>query len=218
MSVLMLKNNHTEGPGNMAAYMDVNSISYSVLEPDARVDLSVLREHDALVVLGGPMGVYERDWHPALMQAIKAAEAAIKLNIKVLGVCLGAQVVAHVLGARVYKGEAGQEKGWHEIRLTEEGITDPAFSALGESPMVLHWHGDTFDIPEGATRLAGSEMYPNQAFAYGSNVYALQFHIEATREMIGDWFADEPDIIAGNARYSEEYKAMAERFYSKFFG
>jgi GMP synthase-like glutamine amidotransferase len=175
-----------------------------------------------VVMLGGPMAVYERSSYPHLRSGARVLREAIGSGRKVLGVCLGAQMLAHVLGARVYRGH-GEEAGWMDIELTEEGASDPVLGPMaegGRSVRVLQWHGDTFEIPEGAVRLAGSDLYMDQAFRYGEGIYALQFHIECTKETVSEWFrgrAELPAILRETDEIYESYRRKAMGFYERFF-
>jgi len=175
--------------------------------------------------MGGPMAVYEMEQHPFLKQEAKLLRDAVSSNKAVLGVCLGAQMLAHVLGARVYPGGA-KEIGWSRVTLTPEGIKDPLMSALAidgtNIAEVFQWHGDTFDLPEGAVRLASSDLFPNQAFCYSDRVYALQFHIEVTPVIVLDWLKDEESVDAArldaeSRRIYDPYRARAIGFYRAFF-
>lgn len=132
---------------------------------------------DLLIVLGGPMGVYETQAHPYLADEIRLIERRIASGKPVLGVCLGAQLVASALGAHVYPGGV-KEIGFAPIDLTEAGRASP-LAAVAEGQPVLHWHGDTFDLPDGASLLASTPAYTNQAFSFGRHVLATQFHLEA---------------------------------------
>ena len=134
-------------------------------------------EVEGLVVMGGPMGVYETDKYPFLAHECRLIAELIRRERPVLGVCLGAQLLARALGARVFPGH-GPEIGFGSVELTKEGKEDPLFGPSGPSFPVFHWHGDTFELPEGATLLASSTQYPHQAFRFGDYAYALQFHIE----------------------------------------
>lgn len=137
-----------------------------------------------LIFLGGPMSVNED--LPYLRRELGLIDEALAAGKPVLGICLGAQLIAKALGARVYRNPV-KEIGWAPIRLTEAGHRDPLLGRLRDPEVVLHWHGETFDLPAGATWLAYSEACRHQAFRYGSNVYGLQFHLEATPEMIAEW-------------------------------
>ncbi len=146
--------------------------------------------YDVLVIMGGPMNVYEDDKYPHLDSEIRFAAEFIKNGGAVMGICLGAQIVAAALGARVLAG-AEKEIGWHDIRMTDEAAADPLFSLFAKKEKVFQWHGDTFEIPRGAVSLAFSDAFPNQAFRYGRRAYALQFHLETDEKMIRDWLARE---------------------------
>jgi len=137
-----------------------------------------------LVFMGGPMSA--NDSLPYLRQEMDWIAAAAERGQPVLGICLGAQLIAKAMGARVYRN-AVKEIGWFAIDLTPEGARDPLFAAGGARETVFHWHGETFDLPPGATLLASSEACRNQAFRVGQHVYGLQFHLEVTPEMIADW-------------------------------
>ncbi len=143
-----------------------------------------LREADLAVVLGGPIGVYETDRYPFLNDELAALKERLADRRPTLGICLGAQLMAAALGARVYPG-GRKELGWGEVKLTEAGRASPLAHLAGRP--VLHWHGDTFDLPVGATRLASSDVYENQAFAVDTHALALQFHVEADYRRIEQW-------------------------------
>lgn len=147
--------------------------------------LRSIEGYSALVVLGGPMGVYEEERYPFLADEIRLIESAIKKDIPTLGVCLGSQLIARAAGARVYKGGA-KEIGWYDISLTQQGARDPLLLGLPSTFEVFQWHGDTFDIPSGGVPLASSALFPNQALKVGS-AYGFQFHLEVTEAMVRDW-------------------------------
>jgi len=131
---------------------------------------------DLVVVLGGPIGAYEDAKYPFLAEEIDILEQRLAAGQPTIGICLGAQLMARALGARVYPGPE-KEIGFAPIHLTEEGRAS-CLAAFEDRP-VLHWHGDTFDLPDGAVRLASTAACENQAFAYGRNAIAFQFHPEA---------------------------------------
>ncbi len=133
------------------------------------------------------MNVYEEEEYPFLVREDRLIKDAIKRDIPILGICLGAQLIAKAAGARVYKGEKKQI-GWYPLRMTERAGEDPLFSGFPEELQVFQWHGDTFDLPEGATLLARDDLY-HQAFRYGK-AYGLQFHLEITEGMIRDWISE----------------------------
>jgi GMP synthase-like glutamine amidotransferase len=142
-----------------------------------------LEEYSLLVVLGGYMGAYEENLYPFLSYEFRLMEQALKLNIPILGICLGAQMLAKVLGARVFKGDKGKEIGWMEVfKVGGHGL----FQEFPNTLKVFQWHGDTFELPKGALRVYASEKYENQAFVYGKAV-GLQFHIEVDQNMVKEW-------------------------------
>ena len=147
-----------------------------------------LRECDLLVLLGGPIGVYERDAYPFLGEEIALAEARLARKRPLLGICFGSQIMAAALGAEVYTGKAGKEVGWGMLNLTPSGASSPLAPLAPERTRVLHWHGDTFDLPKGATLLASTDRYPQQAFSYGGAGLGLQFHPEVTAKGLEAWF------------------------------
>ena len=147
-------------------------------------DLTQAMQHTGLtIILGGPIGVYETEDYPFLQKEIDLLKVRLENNLPTLGICLGAQLIAHALGAKVYAG-AVKEIGWSPLTLSNQ--TNHLLAPLEDSP-VLHWHGDTFDLPKNAVLLASSALYPNQAFSIGSHILALQFHIEVATESLEKW-------------------------------
>jgi GMP synthase (glutamine-hydrolysing) len=142
---------------------------------------------DLVVFLGGPRGVYEARAYPFLRDEIEVAAGRLRADRPTLGICLGSQVMAAALGARVSRGPQ-KEIGWYPIELERAAENDAAARCLAaEDPTVLHWHGDTFDLPEGVTPLARSERYERQGFRSGRFGYALQFHVEVPADRIRLW-------------------------------
>jgi GMP synthase (glutamine-hydrolysing) len=142
---------------------------------------------DLVVVLGGPIGAYEDDLYPSLKHELKLLEMRLGANRPTIGFCLGAQLMARALGARVYPTGV-KEIGWGPIILRPTGC-ESALRHLGQDDTaVLHWHGDTFDLPAGATLLASTDICANQAFSWGRNALAFQFHPEATAARLEQWF------------------------------
>ena len=137
-----------------------------------------------LIVMGGPQSA--NDPEPALAAERQLISQAIDAGLPVLGVCLGAQLIAKTLGARVYANGA-EEIGWAPVFFTAAARADPVFCGLPSPTTFFHWHGETFDLPPGAEWLAYSKLCRQQAFRYGTNVYGIQFHPEITPEMIADW-------------------------------
>ena len=152
-------------------------------------------EADLAVVLGGPIGAYEVDAYPFLRHELDWVESRLRSERPVLGICLGAQMIARLLGARVYPGDV-KEIGWGAVTLTDAGARS-CLAPLGDPDVrILHWHGDTFDLPDGAVRLAHNENYENQAFAYGRHVLGVQFHIDIRPDEIEHWLVGHAVEIA----------------------
>lgn len=140
-----------------------------------------------VIVMGGPMGVYEAERYPFLLDEQRLIRQAAEAGFPVLGICLGAQLIAAALGAKVYPGSQ-KEIGWYPVEVT---APDDDFAAtLPSRFMAFHWHGDTFDLPAEATRLFRSDLYENQGFRWGRCVLAIQFHLEITAAMVDEWLAD----------------------------
>ena len=167
-----------------------------------------------LVVLGGPIGAYEDTAYPFLGDELRLIEHRLRANRPTLGICLGAQLMARALGARVYPGPV-KEIGWAPVTLTEAGRRSP-LRFIGESEgggVVLHWHGDTFDLPDGAVHLASSTLYENQAFSWGQSALALQFHAEAGGRGLERWFVGHAAEIGAQPGLSvAALRADTERF------
>jgi GMP synthase (glutamine-hydrolysing) len=225
MHVLIIKNVFTEGPGTIADYLNAEKIPCSICDLSIGDAAPGPDSFTHLIIMGGPMAVYERHRYSYLADEALLIDAAIKANKYVLGVCLGAQMVAHVLGARVYPGQV-KEIGWQEVAMTPDGMSDPVMSALAlpdrNAAQVFQWHGDTFDLPRNTAWLASSDLFPNQAFRYADRVYAIQFHIEVTPAIVLDWMAQEQgfDFASLKAESEKIYQAYRERamnFYRGFF-
>jgi GMP synthase (glutamine-hydrolysing) len=136
-----------------------------------------------IVVMGGPMGVYEAEQHPFLRDELRLLSKAHEQGLPILGICLGAQLLAGALGSRVYPSGI-REIGWYPITLTGEASRDALFRRTPQTFTGFHWHGDTFDLPPGAVRLASSKLTREQAFRAGPTSYGLQFHLEVTPEVV----------------------------------
>lgn len=189
--------------------------------PDAR---PALKDDAGLILLGGPMNCDEVARHPHLLHERRLIEEAIAKEIPVLGICLGAQLIARALGAPVH-ANGGKEIGWFEISVTDAGKKDPLIRHLGERATLFQWHCDTFDLPKGAVNLADSETCRYQAFRYGDKVYAFQFHLEVDEAMIHRWLqipelstssADPKAIAAETAREIGNLKNLSDLVFGEF--
>jgi GMP synthase (glutamine-hydrolysing) len=210
-----------EDAGTLEPVLKERGIGLTYLEAGVD-DLSPAKDTDLLVVLGGPIGIYEIDRYPFIKNGLATIEAALKKGIPIIGICLGCQALAAVLAARVYPGKQ-KELGWEQMSLTKEGKASPLGAIDGVR--VLNWHGDTFDLPTGATRLASSEITPNQAFTYGPKVLALQFHVELPQRDMERWLightlelatskVDLGKMRADTARYAPAANEASRRLFN----
>ncbi|CAM5397251.1 GMP synthase [Streptomyces spiroverticillatus] len=180
------------------------------------------RRPDLLVVLGGPMGAGETDAYPFLEEEMALIRAHLSRAKPLLGICLGAQLIAAALGAKVFPAEA-KELGWGRVDLSGEGAVSPLAALTGP---VLHWHGDTFDLPPGATHLASTPVCRNQAFAIGRTVLGLQFHPELRGSAVESWLighaheiSQAPGVSVQQIRTdTHRYAEAAEERGRRFFG
>jgi GMP synthase (glutamine-hydrolysing) len=228
MQVLILKNVSSEGPGTIEDFLREEGIPFRVVDCE-KEDIPGGEDSDVLVMMGGPMSVNEESLYPYITREMGLVRDFISAGKKVFGVCLGAQIMAKALGAKVYAGPE-KEIGWYDIELADGGMQDPLMKKLALDPgagdvqkrfKVFHWHGETFDIPEGAVRLAQSKLYPNQAFRLGKSAYAFQFHIEVKKDMIYQWLEHEPVDMGLIRKQTEalydDYLGRAMNFYRAFF-
>jgi GMP synthase-like glutamine amidotransferase len=173
-----------EPPAHIATWAERRDIGLSVARVFADEPLPAPDDIEGLVVMGGPMGVADAEKLPWMLDEQRLIEAVLHAGKPVMGVCLGAQLVARVLGARVHRNRF-QEIGWFRVEATAEG-RDHARFPIRAGLVPFHWHGDTFDLPRGAVHLARSAGCEQQAFAWGDRVLALQFHLEVASEEIGE--------------------------------
>lgn len=185
---LVIRHLAFEDLGNLVPALEAAGYALRYLEAGVDDLAQVTREKpELLVVLGGPIGVYETAVYPFLLNEIDVIRARLQAGLPVLGICLGAQLMAAALGARVYPGH-GKEIGWSALTPPSAAARDDVLTPLfAEGVQVLHWHGDTFDLPDGARHLAQSALYPNQAYAIGRHALALQFHPEILGRNIERW-------------------------------
>jgi GMP synthase (glutamine-hydrolysing) len=174
-----------EGPAYIEEIAESNSYDLHICRFDEGETPLPPTDYDMLIVMGGPMNIYEDSNYPWLTTEKKAIEQAIKSDKLIFGFCLGSQLIADVLGSRVYKNKE-KEIGWYPIRRIEPGVGNPPLQFLPDIATVFHWHGETFDLPKNAVRLYNSQATENQAFLYESNVLALQFHLEMLQPSIED--------------------------------
>ncbi|MGH7233264.1 MAG: type 1 glutamine amidotransferase [Nitrospiraceae bacterium] len=192
--VIVLQHIGCETLGRIEADLTREDIAYEYVRTfEGQPVPSDLHGAAGLVVMGGPMGVYEQDRHPHLRQELKLIESALRTDTPLLCVCLGSQLLAAALGAKVSQG-AQKEIGWYPVELTPAGLNDELWVGVPRTFTAYHWHGDVFDLPLGAHSLASSSLTTHQAFRYGRNAYGILFHMEVTEPIIRDMaatFADE---------------------------
>jgi GMP synthase (glutamine-hydrolysing) len=237
--VLILQNVACEGPGTIASYLSSHDLAFRTARLFEGTGVAPnLDGVSHLIVLGGSMSVHDEGRFPFLGTESRLIEEAILKDVPTLGICLGAQLIAKVLGAKVVKaplapvgrqshptkGVRPGELGWYNVQLTKQGQKDPLFRGAGKELRVFQWHEDTFDIPRGAVLLGRSETCRNQAFRHEKNVYALQFHVEADGAMIGDWFDTyEPEnrlregILSEYKKIADAYHRQANVLFDNFF-
>ncbi len=228
-TVLILRHMPHEPGGTLDAALTRAEVAYRYFDLHCQTpDRLPLDEATGLVVLGGPMNVDQVEQYPFLARDIEWIDEAMSRGLPLLGICLGSQLLAKALGARVYPNSC-KEIGWHPIELLPAAADDRLLAQSGPR-MVFQWHGDTFDLPSGAVHLARGTKCENQAFRYGRNAYGLQFHIEMTAGMIDQWLSepgncrelaalDDVDPAEIRARTPEELprmQAMAAEVFGRF--
>ncbi|MBN2568326.1 MAG: type 1 glutamine amidotransferase [Deltaproteobacteria bacterium] len=217
-NILIIIHDSHEGPGTLGTFLESTGAGIRTIklyESDTLPDDP--RDVDAIVSMGGPMSVYDEEIYPFLRQEKEFLAKSIDANIPILGICLGAQLIASACHTEVFI-ERVHEVGWSKVSITEEAKRDILFQGLSRTLRVFQWHKDVFDIPEGATIIATSKACPNQAFRY-KNAYGLQFHVEVTRDMLAEWMKDVPEgakILRGHSRIAQEFERQAQTIYSNF--
>ena len=213
--VLVLRHVSWEGLGAFEERLDARGMPWRYVDLFADHPLPDLRLARALLVMGGPMGVYEVERYPFLREEISAIGEVVRSGRPTVGICLGSQLLAAALGAAVKPNPAGKEIGWGPIRKTPAAVTDPIIGSFQAEETVLHWHGDVFDLPEGAVPLACSPITPHQAFRWGSRAWGLLFHVEADPALVRRWL-DEPimkaEATALDPLLPEQLEAEAPRY------
>ncbi|MBI2304918.1 MAG: type 1 glutamine amidotransferase [Chloroflexi bacterium] len=212
MKFLVLQHIPHETPGLFADLAREHGISLEYVNLWEGAAIPPLSRYEALLIMGGPMGVYDEGEHPWLREELAVLGRAAWGGMPILGICLGAQLLARALGARVSRNAEG-EFGFQEVALTEEGRREPLFRGFGAGVPVFQWHHDTFALPTGASLLATSPLCPHQAFRFGSKAYGLQFHVETTPEMVARWVEEgagelKEEGISGQALVHEAFQTQ----------
>ncbi len=198
-----------EGPGFIESWALVRNHRLTSTRLYDGQRLPGVEKLDWLIVLGGPMNVYEHDRYPWLAREKRFIGEALHGEKVVIGICLGAQLLANVLGAKVMRNP-GLEIGWHTVEKTEQASRSALSGFFPERFPAFHWHGDTFEIPHGAVHLARSQACENQAFAFGSRVVAFQFHLESTRESVEQLVHNCPEDLAEGPSVQSAAEMLAD--------
>ena len=183
-----------EGPGYISDWMVQRGVSMRIWKLYENPAVPRAEDVDLLVVMGGPMNIYEEDKYPYLVGEKELIKACIRQHKKVLGICLGAQLIADALDRKVFRNNE-KEIGWFQLVLEKDARGNEILSAFPETIIPFHWHGETFDLPEGAALLGSSEACQNQGFIYEDHVLALQFHLEITAQIIEGLLAHVSDEL-----------------------
>lgn len=202
--IAVVQNDLEVPPGTYAAHLAERGVPFRLLKPCAGDELPPAAGFRAVIVLGGAMGVHDTAEHPFLGGVKRFIREAVEADVPLLGICLGGQLLADVLGAPVTSGAFG-EKGSLTVSLTAEGERDPLFAGVDRTFATFQWHNDTFAIPRGGVLLASSPVCPAQAFRMGEAAYGLQFHPEVTASIVDTW-----------ARWTAETAPELDRFLAAF--
>ena len=186
MQILVVENWPRTTLGLIGTALDEAGAESHIVQAHRGDALPLADGFDALILLGGAQDALDDTHYPYLRDQVGLVHAFAQEDRAVLGVCLGAQIVARACGAENLLGRP-VEFGWHKVRTTEAGRADPVLSAIGKSAPLFHWHSDTFTLPPQSLHLAASERTPNQAFRVGRAVYGIQFHFEAGTELVAEW-------------------------------
>jgi GMP synthase (glutamine-hydrolysing) len=215
--VLVLSHVAFEDLGSLQAPLRERGFAVeSVLAATARFPLQQAESCDLLIVLGGPIGVYEQQDYPFLADEINLITQRLTARKPILGVCLGAQLMAAALGARVYPGNHGAEIGWFPLRAAPDAQTPAWFTPLlADGLSVFHWHGDTFDLPDGAQHLARTDIYQNQAFTLENFALGLQFHPEVSAEGLESWYVGHASELHRVGIAAADLRAAAQEHAAK---
>ncbi len=197
MKAAIFRHTILDSLGSLEKTLNRSNVTYDIIDT-FHEDFSDFdpNQPDILIVLGGPMGVYQADDYPFLKQEISILKQRLEKDRPTLGLCLGAQLIAKALGSDIYPGKQGKERGWFPLSVNEAGLKTPMRYLDASQTNMLHWHGDTFDLPHHCCLLASSAQYENQAFSYKKNTLALQSHPEITPYMLDNWLVHAAALIA----------------------
>ncbi len=226
--VIVIQHHESEGLGTFEPVLNKAKISVRSIRIFAgeKVPDRLGEEGDGLIVLGGSFGVYESEKYPFLLDEIRLIESALREGKPIFGICLGSQLLASALGAKVYKC-GRQEIGWHPVILSEAAKADALWRAIENEFTAFHWHGDVFDLPARAVSLASSAMTEHQVFRYADKFYGILFHPEATKEIISTMtrdFAEEAaeaeaapkEILKDTEKHLHAFQKIANKLFNQW--
>ncbi|MCG8701424.1 MAG: type 1 glutamine amidotransferase [Bacteroidales bacterium] len=222
MRISIIQNEPFETPGALVKWLEDRGIFYLMYHCYRGDALPIDDNPDMVIVLGGTASVYDNDEQHAYLKRIKSyLSKEFGAGTKIVGICLGAQLLADLLGEKVYSGNE-KEIGWYPVSFNQLELDELGYSNFPESQLVLHWHGDTFNVPSEATPIASSKLYPNQGFIYKNQLLALQFHMEATQTWLnnlligaenelnqkGNFVQSRDELIAGLVNIDANHKLL----------
>jgi GMP synthase-like glutamine amidotransferase len=201
-----------ENPGSIKEWAEINGhvISYTFFYQADHV-LPEINDFDVLLVMGGPLNVDEEDIYPWLKTEKAFIEQVIKIGKKCIGICLGAQLISRALGENVYPNPE-KEIGFFPVSFTENAISNPFFSHFINPYPVMHWHGDTFDLPSSAILIASSKVCPNQAYIIGSSILCIQFHPEMNQQIMDDLLFHEGQELEEGGEYIQDADKIRSQY------
>jgi GMP synthase (glutamine-hydrolysing) len=223
MKALIIKHVSTEDLGTIESVLRAKDFSIDRIEIEKGDPLpDSVSEYDALFIMGGPMAAYDRDKYPVFDKEVVLVLEAAEQRKLVVGVCLGAQIIAGIYGGNVYPNEH-KEIGWHPVNFFGEPANQ--FGIGGHQIPLFHWHSDTFDPPHGAEIFAKSDLTKNQAFVIGKNIYGLQFHLEVTGKMVQEWITaydvqlakdqiNTKKILSDTKRYVKDLETLCKNIFT----
>jgi GMP synthase-like glutamine amidotransferase len=214
LKVLAFRHVPLESLGMIADSLEQHSIAFEYVDLYTGADCPDTGAAGGLIFMGGPMSA--NDDLPYIRRELELIGEAISRGLPILGICLGSQLIAKALGARVYKNGV-PEIGWYPVHWTAAAARDRLHHGLSAAETVFHWHGETFDLPAGAELLAYSQACRNQAYRVGENVYGLQYHLEVTPEMLDDWRSEIPIPIDPHAN-AARLKELAAQVFGRWCG
>jgi len=228
--VYVLQHHQVENLGTIAGALEGAALAWQYIRThEGHPVPKEMKGAGGLIVMGGPMAVYQADQYLFLRDEMRLIEQAVTEELPVLGVCLGAQIVAAALGAKVTRNPAGKEIGWYPVTLSDAALEDRLWRGVAPTITPFHWHGDIFELPAGAVSLASSEKTPCQAFRYGNSIYGLQFHIEVSPESVAAMAAEWPreldkerisaaEMIGAAAGHVPELELLSDAIFGRWAG